>query len=1181
MSSRHIPTKRINSGVIISAPGGLRSKPEGGWGDDTPLNRSKGPNKNYAKRGINHFPDISLRSVMPVYAPYDGHASFTPDKSYREYRTVSPPPPALPERPQDQHTAGTTLCLPLLNVALTATVDGTIAHIELVQKFDNPSDAIIDKSKHIFPLYDRAVITSFECTIGDERRVKGIVKSRAQACQEFEEAVRDRVKAPAILEEHTPEIFETSLGNIPAKTTIEIKITYVQELKVVMMETEATEGIALTIPLSIAPRYGEPLVPWDTPSKVRGEKLDIWVRLVDDVKVNHEGCNAESGHRIEFEGTKTVIYSHGSAMGAAEVPGTYSVWHHQSLSPVLREDFVFVIQMQEGHHIKSRAIACPADSNGLGAMVLSIRPNDLFRNAIIPKSFTGEILFLLDRSGSMDYGYHDEVSKIAVMREAMLLALAGIPTTCIFNVISWGSATVGLWGNSKAASEENIREAKDYVSHIKADMGGTDLLRALEAVVRRRDQQRGPTQIIVLTDGELEPEESIQFIWKKRQLLGDSIRFFALGIGDEVSHRLVESIAECGGGYSDVVHTTKTPRWHDRLNRLVKSALQPNSWSYDISLGSEFERQSLAVGKLGEESALPSGKVPYFQAPFPTLPLHPFSFNSISFLFNLRHGESLPKTVTITITTPEAKKRSYELPVQLVTGGDVAIRCLVAKSVLLDLDVREKRGATLTKVVKANAEEIGMMYSITSKWTSFVAISENEPTEAEEEQKMNHYKAVLDEMDIDQLLKTVGIDDDSLFVGADFAAQTFSSSGVLIPQQDMTASIDQSWVPLFASNRSLSPKSGSKGSTRPAVKYEESDGSVYGDKVSELAEPHSTVETMTLPKALNVDDGGGNLAPGEPFSDALALTHHLSPSKNSSSGSDSSIAIVEGSDPESSIRIRATISKAPFPVDHGVSSANFPSFASSGALSDASLSATTCEGPYITPCEISSKTDVYDDSDTETHTEDGRLSGFGSLPHPSVVNDPLNWQFAIECQDGSGLFDFPEDVRERIQLHFCPGAATKLISKIAELLKECIAPDSDEDELCSRMLDTLMTIECYKTHLAQEEDIWDMFIDKARDAVLETLELSADDQILQELEGLLRSSMMHAHYMAATGVRESEKDKEGGDLACCPVCDIAWLTARQFICPFDHESETDVDEFRNWEDFWGHQVQRGHVVCPQ
>ncbi|KAG5654841.1 hypothetical protein KAF25_009218 [Fusarium avenaceum] len=1067
MSSRHFPTNRIPCGVIFSAPGNLLKIPEGGWGDDPPINRSKRPSKNHTKRGIDSFPVFSLSTAMPIHEPYDSYALFAQDKGYKGYKTASSPPPALPEGPQDQHIAGTTLCLPVLNVSLTATVDGTIAHVELVQSFDNPSDTIIDTAKHIFPLYDRAVITSFECTIGDERRVIGIVKPKAQARQDFEEAVRDRVKAPAILEEHTPEIFETSLGNIPAETTVEIKITYVQELKVVMMETEATEGIALTIPLSIAPRYSKSPVPWDTASKLRDEKLDIRVRLVDNGRVNHEGCKAESDHCVEFEGYKTAKYSHESAIDATEASGTYSVWHHQSLSPVLKEDFVFIIQMQEGHHIGSRAVACTADSNGLGAMVLSIRPNDLFRNAIIPKSFTGEILFLLDRSGSMDYGHHAEVSKIAVMREAMLLALTGIPTTCIFNVISWGSATVGLWGNSKPASEENIREAKDYVSHIKADMGGTNLLRALEAVVRRLDQQRGPTQIIVLTDGELEPEESIQFIWKKRQLLGNSIRFFALGIGDEVSHRLVESIAECGGGHSDVVHTTKTPRWHDRLNRLVKSALQPNSWSYDISLGSEFERQSLVVDELVDESSLASGKVLYFQAPFPTLPLHPFIFSSVFFLVNLRHGGALPRAVTITTTTPESKKRSYELPIQLATSGEEAIRCLMAKSVLLDLEAEMKRGATGKHVARANAEEIGMMYSITSKWTSFVAVAENEPTQAEEEQKMNHYKALFDEMNVEQLSPYAGTDNSP---SPPSLRTKFRRD---VPSRNTASS--HSWI-----HTSYACLCESSDSDESIIRY---DAIGDGDNALQKAEDYNTAESRQT----------------------------------------SQVVVRELSKP-----LHITIMDAPL--------------------------------------------------------EFGSQNSFGSPPHPPpyplVVDNPLDWQFAIECQDGSGLFDFSEDVRERLHLHFCPGAATELNSKIAKLLKKYITPDSDEDELCSRMFDKLMMIECYKTHLAQEGDIWDMFINKAWDALLEVLQLSEDDRALEELKGFLRATMAHAHYMAAIGIKELENDKECGNLACCPVCDTAWLTAREFICPFDHESETDVDEFRNWEDFWGHQIQKGHVVCP-
>ncbi|KAI1010287.1 hypothetical protein LB503_004979 [Fusarium chuoi] len=779
MASRHVFTQRLKSGVIFSAPGNLLAMPEGGWGDDTPINRQKKPQRRPKNLGLDHFSHW-VAKVTPYDEPYDNVDNFMPGKDTRgignDYRPYSISP--YPETEVETASATTsemTLCLPMLSVSLTATVDGTVAHTELVQKFHNPSDIIIESAKHVFPLYDGAVITSFECTIGDERRVRGVVKPKVQARKEFEEAARDKVAAPALLEEHTPEIFETSLGNVPADTTVEIKISYVQELKVVMMESEATEGIALTIPMSIAPRYSKAPIEWEPTSKVPEEKVDIWIKVADNGKVNQKGCDEESGHLLQFEGSEPVEYS--NLLEKDQSPKTYYVWHHVSEPAVLRKDFVFVIQMNEGHHIKSRAIACPADDNGLAAMMINIRPNDLFRNAIIPQSFTGEILFLLDQSGSMglssgSYRYARRRTggrKIDVMREAMLLALSGIPSTCVFNVISWGSATMGLWETSRPHTQENIREAKGYVSQVEADMGGTDLLRALESTVKRRVQDRGSTQIIILTDGELEPEDSIQFIWKKRQLFGDSIRFFALGIGDEVSHRLVESIAECGGGYSDVVHTTQTPRWHDRLNRLLKSALEPNSWSCDIDLGSQFERKSLVDFKLREENALESGKTPYIQAPFPISSLHPFSFASTSFLIDLRHGGGLPKAVTISTTTAGPKKKMYELPIEASPGSDGTIHRLVAKSVLLDLQDSIKRGTTETQIAKENAENIGTMYSITSKWTSFVAISENQPTQTVEEQKMNHYKALFDEIDIDDLLNNVDDDESSTSGSSDYS----------------------------------------------------------------------------------------------------------------------------------------------------------------------------------------------------------------------------------------------------------------------------------------------------------------------------------------------------------------------------------------------------------------------------
>ncbi|KAG5796693.1 hypothetical protein H9Q69_004267 [Fusarium xylarioides] len=1313
MASRHVFNQRLKSGVIFSAPGNLLAMPEGGWGDDTPITRQKQSKRKVQSRGLDHFSHWVAKVTLGD-EPYDNVDSFMPGKDTRgignEYRPYSVSP--YPETEVEAATAKireVTLCLPMLSVSLTATVDGTVAHTELLQKFHNPSDIIIDAAKHVFPLYDGAVITSFECTIGDERRVRGVVKPKVQARKEFEEAVRDKVAAPALLEEHTPEIFETSLGNIPANTMVEIKITYVQELKVVMMESEATEGIAVTIPMSIAPRYSKAPIEWEPASKLPEEKLDIWIKVLDNGKVNHEGCDEESGHLLQFEGSKPVEYSNLSEKEAA--PKTYYVWHHVSEPAVLRKDFVFVIQMNEGHQIKSRAIACPADDKGLAAMMVNIRPNDLFRNSIIPQSFTGEILFLLDQSASMGwtndstdyYKRRTRARKIVVMREAMLLALSGIPSTCVFNVISWGSATMGLWETSRPHTKENIREAKSYVSQVEADMGGTDLLRALESVVKRRVQDRGSTQIIILTDGELEPEDSIQFIWKNRQLFGDSIRFFALGIGDKVSHRLVESIAECGGGYSDVVHTTQTPRWHDRLNRLLKSALEPNSWSCEIDLGSGFERKSLVDYKLEQQTTSESDKTPYIQGPFPISSLHPFSFASISFLVDLRHGGQLPKAVTISTTTAGAKKKTYQLPMELAPGNDRTIHRLVAKSVLLDLQDSIKRGTAETQIAKANAESIGTMYSIISKWTSFVAISENQPTQTVEEQKMNHYKALLEEIDVDELLNNVSDDETStsgsfsgtsniggygdpqrppgmnsmagppMFNYPRIPGNPLTTGGVLEPrpweaQGDPEAPpakrktgaqcrrpIDYPQHPISASeepeerqlvgprprvadedprraiiaiserlrervnrrkksaqadvpDEPMVPPSANRGFAIPAgiirqgePHASDDDGTGKGTEASEEAEvverTPATANTSDDSTRYSVPDLPSSMPKDTPIHEFWDPALSLSPMPRATLDGD---ARLDGSATQTFRPHSATSQyRPPGPAPLSQASSQLNEYLSSGLTPQIQRGTVpggpkfptykampipnTRAHPFFGPIGRSAKQRRGASKcwESDYDSDDSSMSrGISeSSSSQSNVYGPLDWQFAMECQDGQGLFDL-EEKRPSLHLHFCPETATKIIPTISELLHNSTTPEEERDDLSARLLDTLMMIECYKTHRAQEEDTWDLMMERAWDAVISVLGFSNDEEALEKLAGQLRGAMMHAHYAAATGVKDSEKDDSSAVTVRCPACDVVWSTSRRFFCPFDHESD-DVDEFTNWDDFWKHQVDQGHVVCPR
>jgi Vault protein inter-alpha-trypsin domain len=79
------------------------------------------------------------------------------------------------------------------------------------------------------------------------------VKPKSVADDEFADAV-SKQRVAALPAELTPEIFETRLGNISPQTPVEVEIHYINTLKADL----GGDGVPVTIPTSVAPRYGIP-----------------------------------------------------------------------------------------------------------------------------------------------------------------------------------------------------------------------------------------------------------------------------------------------------------------------------------------------------------------------------------------------------------------------------------------------------------------------------------------------------------------------------------------------------------------------------------------------------------------------------------------------------------------------------------------------------------------------------------------------------------------------------------------------------------------------------------------------------------------------------------------------------------------------------------------------------------
>jgi hypothetical protein len=630
------------------------------------------------------------------------------------------------------------LCLPLLDVAVDVRVDSNIATTRIMQRFTNISDIAIPEAHYTFPIYDGGAVITFRYHVGDSKVLVGKVLSNEEAKIEYMRAI-ENMEAVALLEEKTPEVLQTMIGNIPPKTSVKIEITYVNELK----PDAGGNGLLVTIPTSVAPRYGTPPKEYSNSSAMVHTGLAIVVAVNSQERIRQIECRShpalvEMGTAgappdlLDFEDFHAQASSAGKRkQGSAKFNLQQATVKLSDPNAKMDKDFVVSINTVENEEPtqRSRALLSPSNEYGHSALMVTIKPSELFSTHIPNIDFKGEIIFIADRSGSMTG------EKIAGLRNVLYIFLKSLPNTCSFNLWSFGSSFRSLWVTSKQYSQQALDEAVSHVSGFAADMGGTELLKALEDVVARRSATTASTQVILLTDGQVwDTDKTINFVRTTRSELGDAMRLFVLGIGDTVSHRLIEGLGGVGGGFGEVVGIATPDMWQDRVIRMLKGALMPPTWNCEIDLGCQFTPRDLCVDSFAPDvkdmKQTASKSSGYIAAPRSPL-MHHFKQQSVFFLLDIG-SLAPPLSVIITAT---AKGNGLEapavvkatLPVLCTMTPNRTLQHLVVKSALLELDMRvdQQQSPGLDPIddsmACSNAVLLGKQYSVTSRWTSFVA----------------------------------------------------------------------------------------------------------------------------------------------------------------------------------------------------------------------------------------------------------------------------------------------------------------------------------------------------------------------------------------------------------------------------------------------------------------------------
>jgi len=449
----------------------------------------------------------------------------------------------------DEHECQKRLYFPQVALKSKTTLNASFYTTNLQQTFFNPSDEVQKNVKYVFPLYDGVVITSFECFIG-EKHIIGQVKQRQDAKKVFENAT-ERGETAGLIEQLPAGLFGVSVGNIPAKSNTRVTLNYAGEIK---LDGEIS-GIRFTIPVSICPRYGElpddELMQFDK-SRVtqRGIQIDVDM-CVAPLNIKKTWTPIKEYEHLLVQNlvtNQTTTTSDSTTIKSSSV--TLNL-----LEAEMQQDFVLLLELDK----YAGSVASYTSDGITQTTMISYIPDFKFK---LQKT---EIVFVADQSGSMQ-----GPSNISLV-DALKIFLKSLPINIIFNLCAFGSDYTFAFPESVPYTKSNLQKAIDFVDQFNTDLGGTELQKPIERIFKIHNK-RSPLDIILLTDGQIWQEQKLfDFIHDQIDKQKVDARVFCLGIGDDVSHTLVEGLARAGRGISQIV--TPNENLDGKVVRMLKCAL--------------------------------------------------------------------------------------------------------------------------------------------------------------------------------------------------------------------------------------------------------------------------------------------------------------------------------------------------------------------------------------------------------------------------------------------------------------------------------------------------------------------------------------------------------------------------------------------------------------------------------
>ncbi len=409
--------------------------------------------------------------------------------------------------------------VPLTGIDVTGSISDVFSRVTITQTYENREEKNIE-AVYSFPLPLDAILLDFTVTI-DGRVRHGTVMKKAQAREKYEDAV-EQGNSAAMLEKIDEGLYSMSVGNILSGQKIEISFSYSQ------FNIWNGHQLRFYLPSVVAPKYGDPAK----------AGIDSYQAPVTSLTAqNALKCSISVVGNL----SKCSIASPTHEVKRSEIEGGIQL----AVSAFADRDFILDIR---------------SDSNPVPYAVTG-RDGDGYVSAVAMTPDFGEMAetqpryldIIIDCSGSMS-GQSIEQARVALKK-----ILDRLTSHDSFNIIRFGSTVVPLFSEHMPYSEESIARARILSDNLKADLGGTEIVKALATAYKTTVSDR-LHDILLVTDGQVYVDD--QFY---SDAVNSHCRIFSVGVGSAVSEGILRKLSQVTRGMPEFV----TPN-EDMAERIVR-----------------------------------------------------------------------------------------------------------------------------------------------------------------------------------------------------------------------------------------------------------------------------------------------------------------------------------------------------------------------------------------------------------------------------------------------------------------------------------------------------------------------------------------------------------------------------------------------------------------------------------